>query len=108
MGGDPSATEFPMKFEVNYIRTWQWVDSTAYLCTVDGGTGTGPYLPDTMVSLTANMAPPGRSFDQWVISSGSAVIAAAHNPVATFTMPSSDVEIIATFKPGVAPVTPTP
>ena len=41
-GGDPSATEFPMKFEVDYIRTWQWVDSTACVCTVDGGTGTGP------------------------------------------------------------------
>jgi beta-glucanase (GH16 family) len=107
-GGDPSATEFPMRFEVDYIRTWQWVDATAYNCTVDGGTGTGPYLPETMISLTANMAPPGKSFDQWVISSGSAVIAAVHNPVATFTMPSSDVKIIATYKPGVAPVPPTP
>ncbi len=107
-GGDPSATDFPMRFEVDYIRTWQWVDATAYNCAVDGGTGTGPYLPETMVSLTANMPPPGKSFDQWVISSGSAVIAAVHNPVATFTMPSSDVKIIATYKPGVAPGPPTP
>lgn len=107
-GGDPSATEFPMKFEVDYIRTWQWVDSTAYLCTVESGTGTGPYLPGTMVSLTANMPPAGKSFDQWVISSGSAVIAAVNDPAATFTMPSSDVKIAATYKPGVAPAPPNP
>ena len=97
-----------MKFEVDYIRTWQWVDSTACVCTVDGGTGTGPYLPGTMVSLTANMAPAGKSFDKWLVSSGSVVIAAVNNPVATFTMPSSDVKIAATYKPGVAPVPPTP
>jgi beta-glucanase (GH16 family) len=108
LGGDPSATEFPMKFEVDYIRTWQWVDSTANLCTVESGTGTGRYLPGTMVSLTANMPPAGESFDKWVVSSGSALIAAVNNPVATFTMPSSDVRMTATYKLGVAPVPPTP
>jgi hypothetical protein len=61
-----------------------------------------------MVSLTANTAPAGKSFDKWVVSAGSAVIGAVNNPVTTFTMPSSDVKITATYKAGVAPVPPTP
>jgi beta-glucanase (GH16 family) len=107
-GGDPSGTDFPMKFEVDYIRTWQWVDTNAFICTVESGTGTGSYVPGTMVSLTANMAPTGKTFDKWVITCGSAVIADTENPATTFTMPSSAIDIAATYKPGNAPAPPTP
>ena len=97
-GGDPSKTQFPIRFEVAYVRHWQWTDSNAYSLTVNGGTGSGPYIPASRVSLTAKMAPSGKSFDKWVITSGNPTISAINSAATTFTMPASDVAVTATYK----------
>jgi beta-glucanase (GH16 family) len=97
-GGNPSGTEFPMKFEVDYIRVWKWVETNAFVCTVNGGTGTGQYVPGTMVSLSANTTTNGAPFYKWAVTSGSAAIASTYLPVATFTMPSADVKITAVYQ----------
>jgi beta-glucanase (GH16 family) len=102
-GGDPSVTEFPMKFEVDYIRVWQWVETNSFNCSVENGTGTGQYIPGTKVSLTARMPAPGTTFYKWVVTSGSAEIASTFLPIATFTMPSSDVKITAVYARNAAP-----
>ncbi len=97
-GGDPSKTQFPIRFEVAYVRHWQWTDSKAYTLTVNGGTGSGPYLPASRVSLTAKMAPSGKSFDKWVVTAGNPALSAVNSAATTFTMPASDVAVTATYK----------
>ena len=70
----------------------------AYTLTVNGGTGSGPYIPASRVSLTAKMAPSGKSFDKWVITSGNPAISAINSAATTFTMPASDVAVTAAYK----------
>ena len=94
----PSKTQFPIRFEVDYVRYWEWVDSPGFEVNVTGGTGSGQYVPGTKVSITAKMAPAGSSFDKWVITSGDAAIAAFTNAATTFTMPSTNVTVTATYK----------
>ncbi|HKP96810.1 MAG TPA: family 16 glycosylhydrolase [Fibrobacteria bacterium] len=101
-GGDPSQTQFPMRFEVDYVRHWQWVDSSAFTLTVQGGTGSGQYLPGTRVSITAEMPPVGKSFDKWVVTSGNPGVEAGTNAAASFSMPSYNVVLTATYKVGVS------
>ena len=101
-GGDASRTQFPILFEVDYLRHWQWVDSSAFVLTVEQGSGSGRYLPGSQVSITALMPPPGKSFDKWVLTSGSPVLAAGISPATTFSMPSGNVALTATYKDGVS------
>ncbi|MDR3086206.1 MAG: SH3 domain-containing protein [Christensenellaceae bacterium] len=61
------------------------------------GLGSGSYSPGQQVGITASMAPIDQEFDKWV-SSGGGSFANATSPVTTFTMPSNDVTITATYK----------
>ena len=67
---------------------------TTYDVTVTSGSA-APYAdvaPGTKVTLTANTAPAGQEFDKWV---GNVAVASDN----TFTMPSHNVTVAATYKP---------
>lgn len=72
---------------------------TAYAVTVTSGTAS----PDkaeagSTVTITANAAPVGKTFDKWVVKSGTVTLVNERAAVTTFTMPASAVEIEAVYK----------
>ena len=95
------------KDSVNLLYTFAATDGTPvteYDITVTDGTATvGAGAPvskaaqGTTITLTADAAPAGKVFDQWVVVSGSVTLADASSATTTFTMPASSVEVKATF-----------
>jgi autotransporter-associated beta strand protein len=66
--------------------------------TVGNGVGSGLYANGSQVTITASDDPPGMVFAEWVVNSGSPVIANPNAPIATLTMPSnSTASVTATF-----------
>jgi hypothetical protein len=70
----------------------------AHALTVNSGSGNGSYTEGAVVNITANTAPSGQEFDQWVVNSGSAAIANANAASTTLVMPSNDATVTATYK----------
>lgn len=64
---------------------------------VNNGSGDGDYAHDATVNISADAAPPGQVFDQWVVDSGSPTITNANASSTTMVMGASDVSITATF-----------
>lgn len=71
--------------------------ATAYLLTVENGTGGGSYAAGIPVSITANPPAQGKIFDKWITSNGGSFDNAA-SASTTFTMPSGEVTVTATYK----------
>ena len=89
-----------------YKDAWtDWADYIAdgtttekYTVTVSGGTGGGEYEAGTAVTITADDPASGKSFDKWVVNSGSVTLADSTNSTTTFTMPAEAVSVTATYK----------
>lgn len=79
---------------------------TLYQVTVNNGSGEGTYAEGATVTITANVAPSGKVFDEWTVVSGTVTLASTTNATTSFTMPAGAVEVTATYKD--APVDPTP
>jgi len=74
--------------------TYEYVGTT-YTLTVNSGTGDGDYTENTQVDISADTAPSGQEFDEWVgDTSGIASVTSAST---TLTMPAADQEITATY-----------
>ena len=71
--------------------------ATTYLLTVENGTGGGSYAAGIPVSITANPPAQGKIFDKWITSNGGSFDNAA-SARTTFTMPSGEVTVTATYK----------
>jgi beta-glucanase (GH16 family) len=97
-GGDPSVTTFPINYRIDWIRVHAWSNETAYTLTVNGGVGSGPYIPGTQASITALMPLAGQVFDKWVVNSGSPAIDSMSAASAILTMPSGDIQVTAAYK----------
>jgi len=69
--------------------------ATLYTLTVNSGSGDGNYTQGYVVDITADAAPSGYVFDDWVGDIGG--IADIDDPTTTLTMPSSNAEITATY-----------
>jgi len=69
-----------------------------YTLTVASGSGDGDYEAGENVSITANGAPSGQVFDQWLVNSGNPQIANVNASVTTLTMPAGNVAVTATYK----------
>ena len=64
--------------------------------TVNGGTGSGNYVPGTTVEIVATEPPAGQEFDQWI---GDVDIVTDVNAASTtITMPLTDATVTATYK----------
>lgn len=98
MGGNPEATGFPVRFQVDWVRVHKWSEGEGRILKVAGGAGSGTYLSGTLASLTAGLAPAGQTFDRWRVVSGSAVLDDAAAPSARLAMPAMDVSVEATYK----------
>ncbi|MBE6914239.1 MAG: hypothetical protein E7472_04830 [Ruminococcaceae bacterium] len=68
-----------------------------YTVTVTSGTGGGSYASGETVTITANAAPSGQTFDKWTTSDG-VTFANASSANTTFTMPAKAVTVTATYK----------
>ena len=98
-GGDPSGTTFPINYRIDWIRVHTWSNETAYTLTVNGGVGSGPYVPGTSVSITALAPSSGQVFDKWVINAGYPTIDSISAASATLTMTEGDAQVAAVYKP---------
>lgn len=79
-----------------------WIGSVgdsapAYLLTVVSGTGGGTYAVGAQVPITANPPVQGKLFDKWTTSNGGS-FEDANSASTTFTMPSNEVTVTATYK----------
>jgi len=66
-----------------------------YTLTVNSGSGDGSYAPNQVVDITADAAPSGYEFDEWIGDTGG--IADVDDPTTTLTMPAANQEITATY-----------
>ncbi len=83
----------------NYVirKIFTGTPATAYLLTVENGTGGGSYAAGIPVSITANPPAQGKIFDKWITSNGGSFDNAA-SASTTFIMPSGAVTVTATYK----------
>ena len=91
--GDDSITE-THTMENGVCKYCGYAPAKTYSVTVTDGSAdhSTNVAPGTKVTLTANAAPDGKVFDKWV---GNVTVASDN----TFTMPSHDVTVAATYKP---------
>ena len=74
-------------------------EKPAYQVAVEGGGGSGMYQEGDAVSITADDAPDGQTFDKWLGADGLNFTGGSQNsPNATFTMPGNSVTLTATFR----------
>ena len=73
-------------------------NGAGYVLTVGSGSGDGNYQSGQSVTITADTAPSGQEFDQWVVNSGSPQIANVNASSTTLTMPAGNVTVSATYK----------
>lgn len=79
-------------------------DAGKYQVTVVGGSGSGAYAPDEVVTITADAAPAGQEFDCWISQDGITLDDAA-SAQTTFKMPDHNVTVTATYKDASSSVT---
>jgi Divergent InlB B-repeat domain/Fibronectin type III domain len=70
-------------------------DASAYVLTVNNGSGTGNYIPGTLVTVSASSAPEGQYFDRWV--DDWVILANPWLLTTTATIPYQDVTITASY-----------
>jgi hypothetical protein len=71
-----------------------------YAVTVTNGTGGGNYAEGATVSISANAAPSGKTFDTWT---GDVTLANANSASTSFVMPNHAVIVTATYKDATSP-----
>jgi len=75
--------------------TATYTDKT-WTLTVNSGTGDGSYVVGTQVGITADTAPSGWQFDEWIGDTDG--IASVTSSSTTLTMPYADAEVTATYE----------
>ena len=100
--GELLSNDAQFRFRVTADRELTAVFSAekpAYQVTVEGGSGSGTYRQDDSVSISADNAPDGQTFDKWLGADGLNFTDGSQNSAsATFTMPGNDVTLTATFR----------
>ncbi len=78
------------------------VEATYKAMTVDvyvtNGAYTGTAAYGQTITITADAAPTGKTFDKWVVTSGNVTLANANAATTTFTMGTEAVQVQATYK----------
>lgn len=77
--------------------TVEGVELNTYTLTVVNGTGSGSFASGSIISIVADEPPVGYIFDKWVTESG--VFADSTAAETTFTMPSGNVTVTASYRP---------
>jgi len=89
-----SSTNLTMPYG-NVEVTATYADKT-WTLTVNSGSGDGSYTVDTVVGITADTAPSGQQFDQWV--GDTAYVTSVINTSTNVTMPYGNAEVTATYE----------
>ena len=76
--------------------TYKDIPPTYYTLTVNSGTGSGDYLANTTVTISATAPASGKMFDKW--TGDTASIANINLSSTTLTMPDSAAAVTATYK----------
>jgi hypothetical protein len=63
--GRPSPTNAPLALR-ELLRLWRTNAANAYSLTVSNGTGSGSFGAGTILTISANPAPSGKAFAQWI------------------------------------------
>ena len=79
---------------------YKFSNATNYALTVVNGFGSGSYTTNTIVPITANTAPSGKTFAGWT----GAVVASAGSPATALTMSANNATVTATFTNLLPPV----
>ena len=100
--GELISHDAQFRFLVTADRELTAVFSTekpAYQVAVEGGDGSGTYQEGDSVSISADNAPDGQTFDKWLGADGLNFTSGSQNsPNATFTMPGNPVTLTAAFR----------
>jgi len=79
-------------------RTQTYRYGTPRTLTVTGGSGSGQYLAEDTVTVTADTPAAYHGFKEWQVVSGTAAFADKNSSSTTFTMPAADVSLKAVYK----------
>ena len=91
----PAHLFHPFELRVDWMRIHTWSEKPAYTLSVNAGSGAGPYVAGTRVSINANMPPRGHVFDKWI---GDVAIDDPGNPSTTIMMPAWDATLTAVYR----------
>lgn len=69
-----------------------------YTLTVVNGSGSGSYVKDANVIITANNPATGKKFKEWVVDTNNATLASTRVTATSFKMPEADVKITAVYE----------
>ncbi|CAM4226214.1 uncharacterized protein YjdB [Paenibacillus endophyticus] len=78
-----------------------------YAVAIENGEGSGSYAPGDIVTIKAQIAPDGQTFDKWTADKSSVVFENAGAIETTFVMPEESVTVTATYKATTRPMWPT-
>ena len=84
----------------NTTVTANYIPLTPYTLTVNGGSGSGSYLPGTTVAIVAAPPAPGLTFGQWT----GATVGSTSSPSTTLMMPFATTTVTANYVGLPAPV----
>ncbi len=96
--GNPAPTNAPLALR-QLLRYWRTNGANAFQLAVTNGSGSGNYGAGSILSLTADPAPPGSLFSHW-IGTG---VSNASSPTTLFTMPGSNATVAAVYAAQSAP-----
>lgn len=72
--------------------------NTLYTLTVVNGSGSGSYVKDANVIITANNPATGKKFKEWVVDTNNATLASTRVTATSFKMPAADVKVTAVYE----------
>ena len=99
-GNTPTMLSSGCMSQANSIFTVNTSAPTTYPVTVTNGSGSGNYAENATVTITADPAPAGKVFKEWVISPSNVTFTggtSVNSSTATFTMPAQAVTATATY-----------
>ena len=90
--GRSAPTNAPLALR-QLLRSWRTNAANAYSLNVNNSSGSGSFGAGSIISLSADPAPPGKFFVQWV----GAPVSNASSPTTLFTMPATDATVTAVY-----------
>jgi uncharacterized repeat protein (TIGR02543 family) len=95
-----ASTQFTTGAGAAYVTaSYVPVGGTTYALTVSGGTGSGTYVPGTMVTITAANPAAGYQFARWLGPTSAFILSNADSSQTTITMPAVATTVTASYTP---------
>jgi len=89
------ASEYTQAYRPSLEINYEYVGGATYTLTVNSGTGDGSYSEGATPTITADAAPSGQEFDEWIGDTSG--IASVTSSSTTLTMPAANQEVTATY-----------